>query len=140
MGGRNSLHYHWFAELAPAQANMVGSQICGNFLTQHLSHNSTLSVAMTNLRHFSLILDLASHPTLSSELLSCVLEWDNPIVPISNSNKNSQQLQLSDLSVHHLRSMHRLMYDDVVLYDAAIQLMVQHHHRAMVEMYKSSEA
>jgi len=135
MSGRSSQYYDWFAELAPAKANMVGSQICGNFLTQHLSHNSTLSVAMTNLRRFSLILDLASHPTLSGELLSCVLGWDNPIVPSSNRNAHSQQLHLSDLSVHHLQSMHSLMYDDVVLYDAAIQLMVQHHHRAMVEMY-----
>ena len=129
-GGRGSRHYDWFADLAPAQANMVGSQICGNFLTQHLSHNSTLSVAMNNLRRFSLILDLKSHPTVSAELLSCVLGWKRPSVPITNVNKNGTRLQLSDLSVSHLRTMHRLMHDDVVLYDTALSLMAQHHRAA----------
>ncbi len=137
MGGRSSRRYDWFAKLAPATANMVGSQICGNFLTQHLSHNSTLRVASTNLRRFTLIVDLTSHPTLSSELLSCVLGWDHPNVPRTNRNAASHSglLQLSDLSTKHLQIMHRLMHDDVMLYNEAIRLMVQHHSRAMVKMY-----
>ena len=134
MGGRSSPHYDWFP---PAQANMVGSQICGNFLTQHLSHNSTLSVAMENLRRFSLIVDLASHPTLSSELLSCVLGWNHPNAPLAGTNKFPNQLQLGHLSASHLQTMHRLMRDDMFLYDEAIALMAQHHRAAMIEVDKA---
>uniref|UniRef100_A0A7S0IKE0 Uncharacterized protein n=1 Tax=Calcidiscus leptoporus TaxID=127549 RepID=A0A7S0IKE0_9EUKA len=136
MGGRSSPQYDFFAKLAPAQANMVSSQICGNFLTQHLSHTGTLGVAKQNLRRFSLIIDLASHPILSSELLGCVLSWSNPMSHPINRNDDPSQLRLSDLSTSHLQSMRRLLHDDLVLYDEALSLMAQHHRTAMIEMYQ----
>jgi len=72
--GRGSRAYAWFAELKRATANMIMTQVCGNFLVEHLSHNGTLAVARANLRRFSLVIDLTAHPTISTELLECVLD------------------------------------------------------------------
>jgi len=59
-------------------------------------------------------------------------------VPTKNQNKaakkSGQYLELSDRPQDHLQHMHRLMGDDLVLYDEALDLLIQHHHAATFEM------
>jgi hypothetical protein len=139
--GRDSRAYAWFAELRPATANMISTQVCGNFLVEHLSHNGSLEVARGNLRRFSLLVDLDQFPIFSSTLLECVLGWARPNVPQTNVNKMdaSLYLDIAKLSAGHLRKMHRLMADDLVLYDEALVLFLQHHRSAIIELYRRQD-
>ena len=120
--------------VAPHTANMIPEQVCGNFLVDHLAHDSSLAVAKANLRRFSLVLDLAAHAQIASALLRCVLGWASQAgpaaVPHSNTNAHSTQLRLDDLPSASVERMRALMADDLALYDDAIQLMLAHHSAA----------
>ena len=114
--------------------DMIPEQVCGNFLVDHLAHDSSLAGAKANLRRFSLVLDLAAHAQIASALLRCVLGWASQAgpaaVPHSNTNAHSTQLRLDDLPSASVERMRALMADDLALYDDAIQLMLAHHRAA----------
>ena len=123
----------FFEERKPRTANMIASQVCGNFLVAHLSHNGSIAVARQNMQRFSIIIDITSLPTISSTLLQCVLGWTMATgVPHVNQNHASGQLELADLSRDVVDRLRRLMRDDLVLYDEAISLMIDHHRAATV--------
>ena len=127
----------FFANQNIQTANMIRSQICGNFLVEHLSHNASLQVASANLRRFSLIIDLTAHMAISTTLLQCLLGWSLSTGtggPHANRGVAPDKLELHGLPTVTVQRMRTLMRDDLMLYDEALCLMVDHHKNALAEM------
>lgn len=119
----------------PYVLTMVKTQVCGNFVVSHLSHNDSLDVARQNLRRFSLIVDLISLPTESATLIKCVLGWQLPRgIPRTNANHDPHLLNLPDIPEDLTVRLQRLMEGDLLLYDDALSLIAAHHKQALLEV------
>jgi len=126
--------------------NTVHTQLCGNFLINHLTPTANVTDAIRHLKgRFHVIVDIAAEPAASMRLVRSVLGWhgstpeeiyssrnSSPVienVPHRNTNPNYRHEHIEALSESTLKRLKAKLADEIELYEHAIGFL-RHHDQA----------